>query len=177
MHFLSDLLDLLRRRPEPLEPHDSHDGEPRWALWAFAAAAVIGIGGLVTLLVEGRPAASSMAPVAAMRSAPDSSLPARFAAAPAVVEPAVTTALPPLPPLATPTPQTAEPPAPTERRVVTTAPSGANMRATPSLSSAVVWKAPKGTLLRVTGEEGNWLRVAMPSGARAGWIHRSVVAD
>jgi hypothetical protein len=70
-----------------------------------------------------------------------------------------------------------EPPPQAERLVVTAAPSGANMRAMPSLAGAVLWKAPNGTPLRVTEEEGNWLRVATHSGARAGWMHRSVLSD
>jgi hypothetical protein len=74
-------------------------------------------------------------------------------------------------------PQPAEPLPVAARHVVTIAPSGAYLRTAPSLSSGVLWKAPKGTSLRVVGEEGNWLRVTTPSGARTGWMHRSVVGD
>jgi uncharacterized protein YgiM (DUF1202 family) len=74
-------------------------------------------------------------------------------------------------------PRPTEPPPRVERQVVTTAPSGANMRAAPSTSSAVLWKAPRGTSLQVIGEEGSWLQVAAPARERTGWIHRSVVRD
>jgi SH3-like domain-containing protein len=68
-------------------------------------------------------------------------------------------------------------PKPRVRQVVITASAGANLRSAPSFAGAVLWTAPKGTVLQVGREDGIWLRVMTPDAHRAGWMHRSVVPD
>lgn len=177
--WISNMLNAWHDRPEPFKPYDYSRRRTRWARWTFIGFAAAGTAALA-LVVAGSdpPAASSSIGAADVNVAlsPPMEAAVRSDAGPL---PALAQALPPQ----APKPTDAERPGPVEmpsqapRRVVTTAPSGANMRTTPSLSGTVLWKAPIGTTLQVIGEDGNWLRVATPVGERAGWMHRSVVGD
>jgi hypothetical protein len=175
--MISRTLNAWRDRPEPFKPYDYDRRRTRWARWMFAGIAAAGTVALVAVVSDsGPPAASSSLAADGSDGAPR----AVAAATGSALEllPVMQELQPQSPPAAVPDPrQPTEPPARTERQVVTTAPSGANMRGTPSLAGAVLWKAPIGTPLRVIEEEGNWLRVATPTGARAGWMHRSVVGE
>jgi uncharacterized protein YgiM (DUF1202 family) len=47
----------------------------------------------------------------------------------------------------------------------------ANVRAAPSTTADTLRVAEKGTKLRVTGREGNWVQVADPETKEVGWIY------
>ncbi len=178
--MLSAIVGSWRDRPEPFKPPPYRvRRRTRWALWTFVSIAAAGAVGLVTLMGDSRPSAPSspvnLADVNVVSGPMPQETAAVFAAEPTVPE-THEQHLPTLPPADPEPPRPPEPPR-AERQVVTTAQSGANMRAAPSPSGAVLWRAPRGTALRVIGEEGRWLHVATPSGERTGWMHRSVVDD
>ena len=53
--------------------------------------------------------------------------------------------------------------------------ASANVHKTPSTGSPVVGKAPRGTMLEVTREVGDWLKVAWPEDSDGvGYVHRSL---
>lgn len=66
-----------------------------------------------------------------------------------------------------------DPPAPDGRLAVTT--TGANVRATPSATGAIVKVLGAGVSLRVVAVEGGWARVVGANGERLGWIHSSLL--
>jgi hypothetical protein len=166
--------------PKLTGPYRRHRRRRRRRAWAFAAFAVTaGFAALIIARQPHWPAATPLAqPTSEARIVPD---PIRIAKGlhAADVRPVLLAA--PRPEaddvLVMPHPRSAEPAAPALREVVTTAKSGANMRSAPAMSSNVLWTAPSGTRLRVEEEDGSWLQVVTPNGERAGWMHRSVVAD
>ncbi len=177
--WISDMLNAWHDRPEPFKPYDYGRSRTRWARWTFVGFAAAGTIALALVVANNDPPAASSSIGAADVNAA-LSRPLDAAAGPVVEpSPALAQVLPPQAPkpMDAERPGLAEMPSQAPRRVVTTAPSGANMRTTPSLSGTVLWKAPIGTSLQVIGEEGNWLRVATPVGERAGWMHRSVVGN
>jgi len=166
-------------KPEPPESYLQYRLGPRWRLWIFTASVLTATGGVAAVLSQDQPRrplpSVPVTPVAEVGIAPDPTSLGRSVPAPEfepvrLPAPRVETATVPLP-------ERAVPAAPAMREVVTAARSGANMRSEPSMSGTVVWTAPRGTRLRVVEEEGIWLQVATPSGHRAGWMHRSVVAE
>jgi PKD repeat protein len=64
-----------------------------------------------------------------------------------------------------------------ETRWVQVTAETASIRATSSPSGRVVSTVRRGTVLRVTGETGEWLSVAAADRSGAGYVHRRVVAD
>jgi hypothetical protein len=188
-----------RNRPEPFKTFDEYDRRPRWGLWIFAGIVAIAAAGLVTMMSHGtrrtaeRPpsvAAAVQPPAVPAPADPESAAapdvrPVPPAAPPPQPQPSILAAPQPQPSiLAAPQPQpaVAEPAAeesaePPVREVVTTGRSGSNLRSAPSMSGAVLWTAPAGTRLHLSGEEGMWVKVQTTTGERAGWMHRSLVAD
>lgn len=177
-----------RNRPEPFKTYDRYESR-RGKLWVFAGVGVIAAVALVALMSDNaprRPRAPNPPPVAPVAEVVVPRVPAPATPAPALaaqpVAPVAARPPSPVPPapeaVATvPEPQPASAPEPAVREVVTTGRSGSNLRSAPSMSGAVLWTAPRGTRLRVAGEEGSWLQVATPDGDRAGWMHRSVVEE
>ena len=49
--------------------------------------------------------------------------------------------------------------------------SYANLRAAPSSNADTLRVAEKGTKLRVTGREGNWVQVIDPATSEVGWVY------
>ena len=90
--------------------------------------------------------------------------------------PAAPLAAPALPPAMRGAPPARAEPAPGPTRPLVTISQGANVRAGPAGSSAVLRTVPQGMQLQLLGVEGNWLHLAGPDGVAIGWVHRSLVA-
>ena len=60
------------------------------------------------------------------------------------------------------------------KRLARVSAAAANLRAAPTIRSAVVGTYPQHTLLHLRGASGKWFRVALPNGQR-GYVHQSLV--